>query len=98
MTCKPAQPVALPGACVANGGFNACTNSPQSEICDGLDNDCDGGTDDLACDTLDTSGDGRVDAEELVLLGRAFGACDPDPASTWWGPVDFDGSGRNNFV
>ncbi|MRG91771.1 MopE-related protein [Polyangium spumosum] len=46
LTCKTAQPVMLPGACVANGGFNACTNSPQTEVCDGLDNDCDGTTDD----------------------------------------------------
>ena len=33
------------GACVG-GGFDACTNNPQSEVCDGLDNDCDGTPDD----------------------------------------------------
>ncbi|MDI1449452.1 MopE-related protein [Polyangium sp. 6x1] len=43
LTCKAAQPVALPGACVASGGgFNPCTNSPQAEVCDSLDNNCDG--------------------------------------------------------
>ena len=33
------------GACVG-GGFDACTNNPQSEVCDGIDNDCDGTPDD----------------------------------------------------
>ncbi|MFO0761412.1 MAG: MopE-related protein [Byssovorax sp.] len=40
LTCKPPQAVAV-GACVANGGFNACSNNPEAEVCDGLDNNCD---------------------------------------------------------
>ena len=45
LTCKP--PVAVPvGTCVAGGGYNACSNNPQSEVCDGVDNDCDGTPDD----------------------------------------------------
>jgi MYXO-CTERM domain-containing protein len=46
VTCKPAQPVAQKGACVAGGGFTACNNNPQAEVCDGLDNDCNGIPDD----------------------------------------------------
>ncbi|TKD00799.1 MopE-related protein [Polyangium fumosum] len=46
LTCKAAQNVAIPGACVASGGgFNACTNNPQVETCDNQDNDCDGTVD-----------------------------------------------------
>ncbi len=52
-TCKPAQPVAQPGGCVAGGGFNPCTNSPAAETCDGVDNNCNGIIDDgiapIAC-------------------------------------------------
>jgi hypothetical protein len=46
LTCKPAQPAAFPGQCVASGGYNACNNSPQTETCDSVDNDCDGIADD----------------------------------------------------
>lgn len=52
LACKPAQPV-QPGACVVNGGYQSCNNSPQAEACDGLDNNCNGIVDDgiapLAC-------------------------------------------------
>jgi MYXO-CTERM domain-containing protein len=44
-TCNP-QPVAQPGGCAANGGFSACSNNPQAEICDGIDNNCNGIIDD----------------------------------------------------
>ncbi|MFO0613699.1 MAG: MopE-related protein [Polyangiaceae bacterium] len=40
-SCKAAVPVPI-GGCVAGGGFNPCTNNPQTEVCDGLDNNCDG--------------------------------------------------------
>jgi len=35
----PQKAVPSPGACVV-GGFNACNNNPQTEICDGIDNNC----------------------------------------------------------
>ncbi|MEZ4296187.1 MAG: MopE-related protein [Polyangiaceae bacterium] len=41
---KP-NPGGQPGICVG-GGFNTCSNNPQTETCDGLDNDCDGIPDD----------------------------------------------------
>jgi MYXO-CTERM domain-containing protein len=40
------QAVGQPGACLAGGGFGACSNSPQAEICDGIDNNCNGVIDD----------------------------------------------------
>ncbi len=45
ITCKAPQNVPI-GGCVAGGGFNACSNSPQAEVCDGLDNNCNGTVDD----------------------------------------------------
>ena len=39
-TCSAPQAVPL-GGCVS-GGYGACSNNPQTEICDGIDNDCDG--------------------------------------------------------
>lgn len=44
--CKPAQPVGQPGACVMGAGFTPCSNSPQTEVCDGVDNNCNGQIDD----------------------------------------------------
>jgi MYXO-CTERM domain-containing protein len=46
LTCKPAQQVAAVGGCAPGGGFNACKNTPASEVCDGVDNDCNGVADD----------------------------------------------------
>lgn len=47
LSCKPAQPVASAGACIfMGGGWNSCTNNPQTEVCDSIDNDCDGIVDD----------------------------------------------------
>ncbi len=44
-SCRAPQPV-TPGGCVVGGGFQACSNSPQTEVCDGLDNNCNGIVDD----------------------------------------------------
>jgi MYXO-CTERM domain-containing protein len=46
LTCKTIAGSFPPGTCVAGGGFNACNNNPQPEICDGLDNNCNGLVDD----------------------------------------------------
>ena len=46
LVCNPPQAAAFPGACVAGGGYQACNNSPQPEICDGIDNNCNGVADD----------------------------------------------------
>jgi len=44
-TCKP--PVGVPvGGCDPSGGYNACSNNPGPETCDGIDNDCNGAVDD----------------------------------------------------
>ncbi len=40
------NPGGAQGACVGGNPYNACTNSPQSEVCDSIDNDCDGIADD----------------------------------------------------
>ena len=46
ITCKPPQNVAV-GLCAASGGgFNACNNAPQAEVCDGKDDNCNGIIDD----------------------------------------------------
>ncbi|MEW5855308.1 MAG: MopE-related protein [Myxococcota bacterium] len=43
--CAP--PTAVPaGGCVAGGGYQACSNNPQAETCDGVDNNCNGIVDD----------------------------------------------------
>jgi MYXO-CTERM domain-containing protein len=45
IACKP--PVNVPvGTCTPSGGYGTCSNSPQTETCDGIDNDCDGTIDD----------------------------------------------------
>ncbi len=49
-TCKAPQVVPV-GQCVANGGFNPCSNNPQAEVCDNIDNDCDGIPDDNVAPT-----------------------------------------------
>jgi hypothetical protein len=41
MACKAPQQVPV-GGCAAGGGYGACQNNPQPEVCDGLDNNCDG--------------------------------------------------------
>jgi hypothetical protein len=45
ITCKTIPGTFPPGTC-QSGGFNACTVSPQAEICDGLDNNCNSAIDD----------------------------------------------------
>ncbi len=42
---EKSNPGGVIGACVG-GGFNQCSNDPQTETCDGADNDCDGIPDD----------------------------------------------------
>lgn len=44
--CQPAQSVPQPGACIMGAGFTQCSNSPQTEVCDGIDNNCNGQIDD----------------------------------------------------
>jgi MYXO-CTERM domain-containing protein len=44
ITCSP-KPVGTPGACTQNT-WSACSNSPQTETCDGVDNNCNGIVDD----------------------------------------------------
>jgi hypothetical protein len=34
------------GVCIAGNPYTACTNSPQTEVCDGIDNNCNGTVDD----------------------------------------------------
>jgi MYXO-CTERM domain-containing protein len=45
LSCKPPQNVPI-GTCAAGGGYNTCSNSPQTEVCDGIDNNCNGVPDD----------------------------------------------------
>ncbi len=43
-TCPTAN--VTPGGCMQNfPGWTACTNNPQTEVCDGIDNNCNGQTD-----------------------------------------------------
>ena len=47
LTCpQKANPGGAAGACVAGNPFGTCSNSPQTEICDGIDNNCNGTVDD----------------------------------------------------
>jgi MYXO-CTERM domain-containing protein len=50
LSCNPAVAVPI-GTCVPGGGFGTCSNSPQTEVCDGVDNDCDGIPDDNVAPT-----------------------------------------------
>ncbi|MBN2725197.1 MAG: hypothetical protein JXR95_14120 [Deltaproteobacteria bacterium] len=43
-TCQAPQSVAV-GQCLGGAGYGTCTNSPESEVCDGVDNNCDGSID-----------------------------------------------------
>jgi hypothetical protein len=81
-------------ACSVGAGFDCDDTSALAypggtEVCDGLDNDCDRGVDNARCEGFDVSADERVDGVELAWIGRAFGACNPDPASQWWGPINY---------
>ena len=60
MTCVP-KPVSTPGACVTGGvQWGACSNHPQTEICNGIDDNCNGQIDENippeACDVPGHSG------------------------------------------
>jgi WD40 repeat protein len=53
--------------------------------------------DDDACIVFDADGDGQIDASELVMLGRAFGADESPQAGAetpWWFEIDLNGDGR----
>ncbi len=59
-TCQP-QAVSQPGGCVSGGGtYSACTNSPKTEVCNGIDDDCNGLIDDgiapTSCEDPNQSG------------------------------------------
>ncbi len=57
---QKSNPGGVVGACVGGNPYSACSNSPQSEVCDTLDNDCDGTADDgiapVACVPSGTPG------------------------------------------
>jgi len=89
------------GSCVVPAGATCgeCDDADASirpgatERCDGRDDDCDLAVDDVQCADYDWDGDGRVDGAELVVLGRAFGACGSAPGSGWRDRADLDGDG-----
>lgn len=45
-SCQAPVGSVSPGACLPGKGYTACNNSPQGEICDGVDNNCNGLIDD----------------------------------------------------
>jgi len=47
---QKSNPGGTPGACVG-GGWSACSNNPQTEVCDNVDNDCNGIVDDNVAST-----------------------------------------------
>ncbi len=53
VSCQVSQVVAV-GTCVPGAGYGTCNNSPQVEVCDGIDNDCnkviDNGIASVACE------------------------------------------------
>jgi putative metal-binding protein len=51
LTCKPSVAVP-PGGCVAGGGYNACSNSPQPETCNTVDDNCNGQIDENIAPTV----------------------------------------------
>ncbi|MDX1388434.1 MAG: MopE-related protein, partial [Acidobacteriota bacterium] len=63
------------------------------ELCNGADDDCNGSVDDPLCPFFDVDGDGYIGGAELAWLGRAFGLCSADPATEWWGPIEYTGDG-----
>ncbi len=89
LTCKAAQAVALPGGCALGGGFNACSNSPAAETCDGVDNDCNGIVDDgvqaVACvpaaapANLVYGGTSQCQKGSLACGGSCLGFVGPSP-------------------
>ena len=80
-------------SCVA--GTRTCSDDAitRNEVCDGIDHDGDGIVDNPRCADYDHDGNGRIDGGDLAFLGRAFGLCDPDPASTWWFRADYNRDG-----
>ncbi len=76
-------------------GAQACDDhtTHSAEVCSDVDDDCDGEVDNVRCSDYDVDDDGRLDAEELVLIGRAFGSCGEAPAIEGWDAVDYDEDG-----
>jgi hypothetical protein len=76
LTCKPAQPVAVPGGCAIGGGWNACSNAPQAETCNGVDDDCDGVVDDgiagVACEPAGTPAGLRYGGSSQCQMGIQY--------------------------